>query len=148
MDRTQPRSQRGRKLVGFTLAGVLTVTGLALGAGPVVAHDGVDHGAEPGAEAALDWGNYEKTTLTRDVGEPIDLAVLPDGRVLHTARTGDLRLTDPKLGVTKIVNHLDVYSNSEDGLQTVSIDPNFAQNKWVYLYYAPRVLSGTAQNGL
>src|SRR6478736_4143591 len=102
MDRTQPRSQRGRKLVGFTLAGVLTVTGLALGAGPVVAHDGVDHGAEPGGDAALDWDNYEKTTLTKDVGEPIDLAVLPDGRVLHTARNGDVRLTDPATGVTRL----------------------------------------------
>ncbi|WP_331272197.1 PQQ-dependent sugar dehydrogenase [Motilibacter aurantiacus] len=95
----------------------------------------------------LNWNNYEKITLSKDVGEPIDLAVLPDKRVLHTARNGDLRLTDSTTGVTKIVNHLDVYNNSEDGLQTVSIDPGFATNKWVYLYYAPRVMSGTAQNG-
>ena len=150
MDRTQPRSQRGTKLVGFTLAGVLTVTGLALGAGPVVAHDGVDHGAEPGAEAALDWDNYEKTTLTKDVGEPIDLAVLPDGRVLHTARNGDIRLTDPSTGVTRITNTIPVYANSEDGLQSIGIDPDFEENNWVYLVYAPpgSTPAGSAPNTL
>lgn len=150
MDRTQPRSQRGRKLVGFTLAGVLTVTGLALGAGPVVAHDGVDHGAEPGGDAALDWDNYEKTTLTKDVGEPIDLAVLPDGRVLHTARNGDVRLTDPATGVTRITNTIPVYANSEDGLQSIGIDPDFEENNWVYLVYAPpgNTPAGSAPNTL
>jgi glucose/arabinose dehydrogenase len=108
---------------------------------PALAHDGVDHGAEAGAEAALDWSNYEKTTLTKDTGEPIDLAVLPDLRVLHTARNGDVRLTDPDSGVTKVVNTVPVYNNSEDGLQTITLDPDFATNKWVYLYYAPRTMT-------
>lgn len=93
--------------------------------------------AHPDHEHALDWSNYEKVTLTKDTGEPIDLAVLPDNRVLHTARNGDVRLTDPGTGVTKVVNHVDVYQNSEMGLQTVTLDPDFATNKWVYLYYSP-----------
>ncbi|GAB3874235.1 PQQ-dependent sugar dehydrogenase [Terrabacter terrigena] len=112
-----------------TLGGVL--------ASPATAHDGVDHGNEP----ALDWSNYEKITLTKDTGEPIDLAVLPDRRVLTTARNGDVRLVDPDTGVTKVVNTLPVYNNSEDGLQTVTLDPDFATNKWVYLYYAPRTMT-------
>jgi glucose/arabinose dehydrogenase len=36
------------------------------------------------------------------------------------------------------VNTIDVYANSEDGLQTITLDPDFEQNGWVYLYYAPR----------
>lgn len=150
MNRTQPRSHRGRRTVAFTLAGVLTVSGLALGAGPALAHDGVDHEAEPGAEAALDWSNYEKTTLTKDVGEPLDLAVLPDGRVLHTARNGDVRLTDPSTGVTRITNTIPVYANSEDGLQSIGIDPDFEENNWVYLVYAPpgNTPAGAAPNTL
>ncbi len=83
------------------------------------------------------WSNYEKITLAKSVGEPVDMAVLPDLRVLTTARNGDLRLTDPGTGITKIINTLPVYNNSEDGLQTVALDPDFATNKWVYLYYAP-----------
>ncbi|MFJ2441349.1 PQQ-dependent sugar dehydrogenase [Streptomyces sp. NPDC087658] len=99
--------------------------------------------AHPDHEHALDWANYEKVTLTKDTGEPIDLAVLPDSRVLHTARNGDLRLTDPGSGVTKVVNHIDVYQNSEMGLQTVTLDPDFTTNKWVYLYYSPPLTTPT-----
>ena len=97
--------RRGRPRAFSTLAGVsliLTATGGALAA-PAAAHSGVDHGSEPGAVEALDWSNYEKITLTKDTGEPIDMAVLPDGRVLHTARNGDVRLTDPDAGTTKVV---------------------------------------------
>ncbi|GII58116.1 hypothetical protein Pth03_65050 [Planotetraspora thailandica] len=103
------------------------------GAAPAFAH--------PGHDPATEWTNYEKITLTKNVGEPEDLAVLPDKRVLHTARTGDLRLTDPATGITKIVNTFSVYNNSEDGLQTVAIDPHFAENKWVYIYYAPKTMT-------
>ncbi len=69
------------------------------------------------------------------------MAVLPDRRVLTTARNGDVRLVDPDTGVTKVVNNLPVYNNSEDGLQTVTLDPDFETNKWVYLYYAPRTMT-------
>ncbi|MEK8226668.1 PQQ-dependent sugar dehydrogenase [Oerskovia sp. M15] len=89
----------------------------------------------------LDWSNYEKILLTKDVGEPIDLAILPDGKILHTARNGDVRLTDPATGVTTVTNKVPVYANSEDGLQGIAVDPNFEDNSWVYLVYAP--LSGT-----
>lgn len=121
---------------------VATIGALALVAGvfsalPASAHDGVDHGSEPGAEAALDWTNYEKVLLTKNVGEPIDMAILPDSRVMHTARNGDIRVTDPSSGVTTVVNTVPVYANSEDGLQTVALDPDFEENGWVYLVYAP-----------
>ncbi|MGO4362625.1 PQQ-dependent sugar dehydrogenase [Terrabacter sp. RAF57] len=127
-----------RRLVATTAAAVLACTALgAVATLPAQAHDGVDHGSEP----ALDWSNYEKITLTKDTGEPIDMAVLPDRRVLTTARNGDVRLVDPVSGVTKVVNTLPVYNNSEDGLQTVTLDPDFETNKWVYLYYAPKTMT-------
>jgi glucose/arabinose dehydrogenase/PKD repeat protein len=88
--------------------------------------------------AATTWANYERVTLSTDVGEPIDLAVMPDLRVLHTTRNGQVRLTDPSQGTTVVTNTVDVYANSEDGLQTIALDPAFEDNKWVYLYYAPR----------
>ena len=99
--------------------------------------------ASTAADPAVDWSNYEKVTLSKTTGEPIDLAVLPDLRVLHTARNGDLRMTDPGTGITKVVNHLDVYQNSEMGLQTVTLDPDFANNHWVYLYYSPPLSTPT-----
>ncbi|MFE4058988.1 PQQ-dependent sugar dehydrogenase [Streptomyces sp. NPDC059096] len=118
-----------RRLMAGVLLTALPALGLVGLAPAAQAHENHEH--------ALDWANYEKVTLTKDTGEPIDLAVLPDSRVLHTARNGDLRLTDPGSGVTKVVNHIDVYQNSEMGLQTVTLDPDFATNQWVYLYYSP-----------
>lgn len=130
-----------RRLFALGIAGMVTVSGLTALGLPASAHDGVDHGSEPGAQSALDWSNYEKVLLTKNVGEPIDLAVLPDKTVLHTARNGEIRHTDPATGTTRIVATIPVYQNSEDGLQSVGIDPDFAENQWVYLVYAP--LSGT-----
>ncbi|MBD8063562.1 PQQ-dependent sugar dehydrogenase [Oceanitalea stevensii] len=135
---------RLRRGVAAAVTGFLTVSGLVAAGVPATAHDGVDHAAEPGAEAALDWSNYEKTTLTKDVGEPVDMAILPDGRVIHTARNGAIRLTDPGSGVTRTINNIPVYANSEDGLQGIALDPDFEENGWVYLVYAPVELSGVS----
>ncbi|MEE6281534.1 PQQ-dependent sugar dehydrogenase [Georgenia sp. MJ170] len=124
-------------------AGAMVATGM-LAAPVAAAHNGVDHALEDGAEAALDWSNYEKVSLTKDVGEPLGLSVMPDGRVIHTARNGDVRLTDPGTGITRIVNNIPVYANSEDGLQGIAVDPDFEENHWVYLVYAPVELEGTS----
>ncbi|MFC5751222.1 PQQ-dependent sugar dehydrogenase [Actinomadura rugatobispora] len=114
---------------------------LAAAAALVLTALGTPAQAHPGHDPATEWTNYEKITLTKNVGEPIDLAVLPDRRVLHTARNGEVRLTDPSSGVTRVINTIPVYANSEDGLQTIAIDPGFDQNKWVYVYYAPRTMT-------
>lgn len=137
-----PRRRARRSLLAVTSGLALALTsGLAL-ATSAAAHDGVDHGTEPGAGLALDWSNYEKVTLTKDTGEPIDMAVLPDRRVLTTARNGDIRLVDPDAGTTRVVNTIATYNNSEDGLQTVTLAPDFEESGWVYLYYAPRTMTG------
>jgi cytochrome c len=80
---------------------------------------------------------FEKVTLNDLPGEPMDLAVLPDGRVLHTTRPGALWLHDPKTGLNTIANQFDVYRHDEEGLQSVALDPNFEHNKYVYIYYSP-----------
>ncbi len=68
----------------------------------------------------------------------MSLAVLPDRSVLHTARDGTLRLTDAE-GNTKVAARLNVYTHDEEGLQGVATDPDFAHNRFVYLYYSPRL---------
>jgi cytochrome c len=86
---------------------------------------------QPGAE------KFEKVTLNDFPGEPMNLAVLPDGRVLHTARTGELRIHDPKSGRNILAAKFDVYSHDEEGLQSVAVSPTFLADKWVYAYYSP-----------
>ncbi|MFW6690105.1 PQQ-dependent sugar dehydrogenase [Streptomyces sp. MAR4 CNX-425] len=89
--------------------------------------------AEPLAE------EFQQVTLAKGVaetGEPMTMAVLPDRSVLHTSRDGTLRLTDAD-GTTKVAGRVDVYGHDEEGLQGVGVDPGFAGNRHIYLYYAP-----------
>ncbi|MGN9778047.1 PQQ-dependent sugar dehydrogenase [Micromonospora sp. H33] len=83
--------------------------------------------------------DFQKVTLNDSPGEPMDLAVLPDSRVLHVTRPGEVWLHDPATGRNTIAATLDVYRHDEEGLQNVAIDPNFGKggNNWVYLYYSP-----------
>jgi glucose/arabinose dehydrogenase len=98
--------------------------------------------ALPSAASAQDGepplvSQFEKVTLNDRPGEPVSLAVLPDRRVLHTSRTGEVRLFDPKTQVNSLAADVDVYQHDEEGLQGIAIDPNFTENHWVYLYYSP-----------
>ncbi|WP_019811035.1 ThuA domain-containing protein, partial [Saccharomonospora halophila] len=84
-------------------------------------------------------GDFDQITLAQgadSTGEPMALSVLPDRRVLHTSRDGRVFLTTPE-GRTSLAAELDVYNHDEDGLQGIAVDPDFATNRWVYLYYAP-----------
>jgi glucose/arabinose dehydrogenase len=121
----RPFRQAVALLTGALLAGTsLTLTAPQAGAAPAAA---------PAAE------DFQQVTLAKgepEVGEPMSLAVLPDRSVLHTSRDGELRLTDAA-GTTRLAGKLDVYAHDEEGLQGVGIDPGFAQNRYIYLYYAP-----------
>ncbi|MDA0165749.1 PQQ-dependent sugar dehydrogenase [Solirubrobacter ginsenosidimutans] len=81
--------------------------------------------------------SFEKVTLDDFPGEPMNLAVLPDGRVLHTTRAGEVRLHNPRTGLNTLAGKLNVYQHDEEGLQSVAVDPNFETNRWVYAYYSP-----------
>ncbi|MFG2055555.1 ThuA domain-containing protein [Micromonospora sp. NPDC048930] len=96
-------------------------------------------GAVPADCGATVDDNFAQVTLAKGVdttGEPMNLAVLPDRRVLHTSRDGRVFLTTPQ-GVTSLAGRVPVYNHDEDGLQGIGVDPGFATNGWIYLYYAP-----------
>jgi cytochrome c len=108
----------------FVVAGALA---LAIFASPALA----------AAQAPPPDSQFQKVTIDQTPGEPIDLAVLPDQRVLHTERSGEVWLHNPANGLKTLAAKVVVYSHDEEGLQSIALDPNFASNKWVYLYYSP-----------
>ena len=59
----------------------------------------------------------------------MSLAVLPDLRVLHTARTGQVRIHDPRTGLNTLAADVPIYQHDEEGLQGIAIDPNFKQQQ-------------------
>ncbi|RKQ86152.1 glucose/arabinose dehydrogenase [Solirubrobacter pauli] len=96
------------------------------------------------AQEFPDQSQFQKVTLNDRPGEPMSLAVLPDGRVLHSARTGEIRLHDPRTGTNNVVTDMKqspkgLYQHDEEGVQGMATDPNFDENHWVYVYYAPKL---------
>jgi cytochrome c len=120
-----------RRAVPVVLAA--TVTGLAgVTALPAAAHPGHEPKPVPADQSA-----FQKVTLNDRPGEPMSLAVLPDLRVLHTARTGQVRINNPRTGLNTLAADVPIYQHDEEGLQGVAVDPDFRRNSWVYLYYSP-----------
>jgi glucose/arabinose dehydrogenase len=104
---------------------------LTLGAIGWLTACGESDGPEPVAPP-----RFSVTLLDPAPGEPMSLAVLPDGRVLHATRDGDVFLHDGA-GTRTIAAQIPVYTHDEEGLQSLAIDPAFGENGWVYLYYSP-----------
>ncbi|MEU5640982.1 carbohydrate-binding protein [Streptomyces milbemycinicus] len=97
--------------------------------------------ASQSAPAAIPPSDYQQVQLATgpdELGEPMSLTVLPDRSVLHTARDGTVRITDA-VGNTKVAGRLDVYTHDEEGLQGIAADPGFATNRYVWVYYSPKL---------
>ncbi|MFI5889656.1 PQQ-dependent sugar dehydrogenase [Actinoplanes sp. NPDC051513] len=93
----------------------------------------------PAEAADIPAADYQQVSLARgsaELGEAMSLAVLPNRSVLHTARNGVVRVTDAA-GNTKVAGTIPVYTHDEEGMQGVAVDPGFATNRWIYLYYSP-----------
>lgn len=76
---------------------------------------------------------------------PTALAFTPDGRLLVTTQEGALRvykdgalLATPALSFSSAV----LCSNSERGLLGVAVDPDFATNRFVYVFYTHEITGG------
>jgi glucose/arabinose dehydrogenase len=95
------------------------------------------------AEAAIPAGFTD--TLVTAVGSPTDLAFTPDGRLLITTKGGALRVFQGGSLLATPALSLTVCTQSERGLLGVAVDPDFANNSFVYLYYTASA-GNTCQN--
>ncbi|HVE91528.1 MAG TPA: PQQ-dependent sugar dehydrogenase [Actinomycetota bacterium] len=91
--------------------------------------------APASAAPVLPSGFVDEVVTT--VGAPTALAFTPDGRMLIATQGGRLRvfsggalLATPALDLSAVV-----CSNSERGLLGVAVDPAFATNGWIYVFY-------------
>jgi Glucose/sorbosone dehydrogenases len=76
-------------------------------------------------------------TITDKLNKPWGMAFLPSGELLVTEKSGTLRrvtrdgaISDPLNGVPAVVD------KSQGGLLDVAVDPNFADNQFVYISYS------------
>ncbi|MCD2443240.1 ThuA domain-containing protein [Agromyces sp. SYSU K20354] len=95
-------------------------------------------GVAEGDCTATDWNNFDKVPLDTDTSAPWGIAVAPDGRVFFTELVrGQVRIYDPELQSTVTAATIPVYGDGENGLTGLALDPDFASNGWVYVYYSP-----------
>ncbi|WP_033325818.1 ThuA domain-containing protein [Promicromonospora sukumoe] len=99
------------------------------------------------------------------IGEPHGLTVAPDGGVFYVGKgacpsgpvvswddpnvglgCGTIHRWDPEAGETNLLTTLDVMGNrgsgselvkNEEGLLGITLDPDFEENQWIYVYWMP-----------
>ena len=84
------------------------------------------------------WKNFERDLVSPDAVEPMSLAPAPDGSVLFVERGGALKRWDPTSGATSVIGTLAVRTSGEHGLLGIALDPAFAANGRIFLFYAPK----------
>jgi len=78
---------------------------------------------------------------------PWSMAFAPDGRLFVTERPGRVRIIDMATRASELALTIDdVYREGEAGLLGLALDPQFAQTRFVYLYYSARLPAGGAVN--
>ena len=114
---------------------------------------GIKYAAGGDAPKPLDYSKarpeenrFSKVVLLEKLDEPIEISLLDPERILFIQRHGAVRLYNTKTKEVKTIATIPVshiYKNkegkeseAEDGLMGLNKDPNFAQNHWIYMFYA------------
>ena len=96
------------------------------------------HAATADPTAKPDLNRFTPVVLAQgSLDEPMVFEVLKDGRVYIAERKGALKVYDPKIPGVKTVGFLAVNTrgNNEQGFAGMTVDPKFAENGRVYLFY-------------
>jgi cytochrome c len=81
-------------------------------------------------------GHIGRAVLTRVAENPMALAVTAAGDVYYIERTGEVREYSARTGAVTTALVLSVDTAHENGLLGLALDPAFAKNHFVYLYYS------------
>jgi len=93
-----------------------------------------------------DANRFTKVSLVYgEFFEPTEMTILPDNDILIAQRRGEIMLYKPANDSLTQVAILDVYHktlntkgvNAEEGVMGIQKDPDFVNNNWVYVFYAP-----------
>ncbi|GLR17716.1 hypothetical protein GCM10007940_23310 [Portibacter lacus] len=92
-----------------------------------------------GVAVAPATNRFQKEVLEMNLDEPMELVMMPNNDIMYIQRKGEVRYYDSKKKTTETINQIDVHTEFEDGLLGITLDPNFEENKWVYLFYSPKI---------
>jgi glucose/arabinose dehydrogenase len=90
-----------------------------------------------------DGVRFRVETVLTGLEVPWSLSFAPDGRLFITERPGRVRIANLSSVSSEVALTLsDVYTQGEAGLLGLALDPAFAQNRLVYLYYSAATSGG------
>lgn len=119
---------------------------LSIGTGTYLIISSFTNGDDPGAPP--DPNRFTKVVLTEPgkLDEPMEMTFLPGNRILLVERKGGVKIVDGNSGAVKLIatipvntkykNKQGVVREAEEGLMGVIAHPQYAQNHWIYMYYA------------
>src|SRR4051812_30842382 len=90
--------------------------------------------ASPAKADVLPSG-FATTQLGHGLNNPTAMTLTPDGRILVAEQGGKLRVIKNGALLSTAALTLTVNRTSESGFDGITIDPNFATNQYVYVYY-------------
>ena len=100
-----------------------------------------------GRFTTADGVRFIAETVVTNLEIPWSMAFSPDGRLFVTERPGRVRIIDTTTRSSELALTLDdTFTQGEAGLLGLTLDPQFAQSRLVYLYYSARLPGGGAVN--
>ena len=90
-----------------------------------------------------DGVRFRVEVLVTNLEIPWSMAFAPDGRLFITERPGRVRILNLSNSSSELALTIgDVFAQGEAGVLGLALDPDFAQNRLVYLYYSAAVSGG------
>lgn len=78
---------------------------------------------------------FSRVQVASGINNPTVMAFAPDGRIFVAQQNGALRIVKNGALLATPFLQLSVNASGERGLIGIALDPNFATNQYVYLYY-------------
>ena len=92
-------------------------------------------------------GNLTATVIAEGLDHPWALGFLPDGRMLVTERSGQLRIVDDGAVGEAIAGVPAVYNRGQGGLLDLALAPDFETSGQIYLTFSERAQDAGLQRG-
>lgn len=92
-------------------------------------------------------GNLTATVMAEGLDHPWALGFLPDGRMLVTERSGQLRIIADGVVGEAIAGTPEVYNQGQGGLLDLALAADFAESGQIYLTFAEPAASAGLQRG-
>ncbi len=103
---------------------------------------GLSTGTSLRAEEPILDHRFKVEVLAVGMPQPLQVKVAPDGRIFFNELKGALRIWKPDTQFVVEAGRVPTFAEQENGFLGFALDPQFAKNQWIYLFYSPTNYTG------